>query len=110
MIPGDVIFRLKQAQHSRFERRGDDLFHTMKITLKEALTGFSTTLEHLDGHQVEVKSDAITIPGQVMQIRNEGMPHHNYPAQKGTLHITFEIVFPRVLDAEAHETIKRILP
>lgn len=110
MIPGDVIFKVKQGRHKLFERKGDDLHHKMRITLKEALTGFRKTITHLDGHEVEIKSDKIVIPGQVMKLKGEGMPVHNYPASKGTLHVKFEIIFPKVLDEEAQETLKRILP
>jgi DnaJ-class molecular chaperone len=48
--PGDVVFILKTAQHSTFERSDVDLLTKVKITLSEALMGFSRILlTHLDG-------------------------------------------------------------
>jgi DnaJ-class molecular chaperone len=33
MIPGDVIFTLKQQPHSKFKRVGDNLFTDVEISL-----------------------------------------------------------------------------
>ena len=67
---------LRQRSHRTFERKGDDLFHTMTLTLAEALTGFKKTIMHLDGHEVTVKSDKVTQYGDVRIIEDEGMPVH----------------------------------
>jgi DnaJ-class molecular chaperone len=108
-IPGDVIMILKTRRHRTFTRDGNDLKHTMKITLREALTGFSKTITHLDGHTVTVKSDKVIKPFQVMQFKNEGMPVHNFPSQFGTLHVKFELVFPQSLTDHQKEELKKIL-
>lgn len=41
-----------------FERRGDDLYTNVTITLVEALVGFEMYIPHLDGHKA---STSITI-------------------------------------------------
>lgn len=38
-FPGDIILKIIEKKHSKFERKGDDLIMTKKISLKEALTG-----------------------------------------------------------------------
>lgn len=35
-----------------FERRGDDLYTNVTISLVEALVGFEMDIVHLDGHKV----------------------------------------------------------
>lgn len=35
-----------------FERRGDDLYTNLTISLRDALVGFETEITHLDGHTV----------------------------------------------------------
>jgi DnaJ family protein A protein 2 len=48
--PGDVVFVLKAQPHAAFERSETDLLAKVKITLSEALMGFSRILlTHLDG-------------------------------------------------------------
>jgi DnaJ-class molecular chaperone len=63
MTPGDVVFRIKTVPHKIFTRRGDDLHARMRITLLDALVGFSKKISHLDGHAVTVTKNDITKPG-----------------------------------------------
>lgn len=56
MIPGDVIFTIKQQPHNRFKRVGDNLYQDLTISLEEALLGFKKRINHLDGHLVEISS------------------------------------------------------
>lgn len=39
-------------RHARFERRGDDLYTNVTISLVDAMTGFEMDIPHLDGHTV----------------------------------------------------------
>lgn len=39
-------------RHPVFERRGDDLYTNVTISLVEALVGFEMDIIHLDGHKV----------------------------------------------------------
>merc|ERR1740117_2023936 len=95
-IPGDVILVLKTKKHPRFTRsaNGNDLKHTMEITLKEALLGFKKTLLQLDGRMLSIERNGVTPYDHVMRKEGEGMPHHNYPSDKGNLHVTFKVKFP----------------
>mmetsp|Transcript_5803 Transcript_5803/g.18597 ORF Transcript_5803/g.18597 Transcript_5803/m.18597 type:complete len:373 (-) Transcript_5803:2224-3342(-) len=109
-IPGDVVMVLQQARHMKFERDGNNLRYTMKITLKEALTGFVKTFNHLDGHEVEIdRSNDITKPMQTITLRGEGMPVHEVPSLFGDLYVKFEVVFPVALTPDQIDQIKSIL-
>ncbi|EGG21667.1 heat shock protein DnaJ family protein [Cavenderia fasciculata] len=103
MTPGDVIFRIVEIPHSKFRREGDHLHHNLSITLLEALTGFDKTITHLDKHNVRVQSGDITIPGQVIEVLEEGMPHHQYPSQMGNLYVHITVDFPKDLTNDQKE-------
>ena len=45
-----IIFQTRP--HPKFERRGDDLYTNVTVSLVDALNGFEMDLEHLDGHKV----------------------------------------------------------
>jgi len=109
ITPGDVIFKITTSPHKKFERKGNDLFMKMNISLLEALVGFSKNIRHLDDHEVIVKRDEITKPGEVIVIQEEGMPIHNYPSQKGSLYIEFSIKMPTKLTEEQKEGFKKLL-
>lgn len=60
--PGDVHFVLQEKAHPDFKRVKADLFVQRKISLLEALTGFSMEITHLDGRKLLVQ----TKPGEVI--------------------------------------------
>ncbi|KZT67407.1 DnaJ-domain-containing protein [Daedalea quercina L-15889] len=111
--PGDVIFLLKAKKHDSFERSGNDLLTTVHITLSEALLGFSRILiTHLDGRGIQVTSPRgkIIKPGDSIILRDEGMPVHKTPDQKGNLYIMLEVDMPdeewlRTVDRTALESL-----
>lgn len=51
-------------RHPVFERRGDDLYTNVTITLAEALVGFEMYIPHLDGH----KASTVTFTPTFMQL------------------------------------------
>lgn len=108
--PGDLKIRIKTSPHPVFERRGDDLYANMTISLMDALIGFETSLNHLDGHKVVIKRDKITWPGARMRKPGEGMPNYENNNLRGTLLITFDVEFPKgELTEEQKELIKTVL-
>lgn len=75
----------------------NDLVTPVKITLSEALFGFSRVLvTHLDGRGIKVTSPPgkIIKPNDSIIIRGEGMPVEKRPDTKGDLHVVFSIEMP----------------
>lgn len=108
--PGDLKFKIKQLKHKKFERRGDDLYTNVTITLLDALVGFEMDIVHLDGHKVHVVRDKITWPGARIRKKSEGMPNYENNNLKGTLFITFDVDFPKgELTDEEKERIQTML-
>jgi DnaJ-class molecular chaperone len=108
-FPGDIIFVLKLQPHSRFTRNQHDLLTSIRLSLKESLLGYKKQIEHLDGHVVQVEYTGVTQPQSVRTIRGEGMPHHDMPSQKGDLHITFIVDFPRSLARDQMALVEQLL-
>eukprot|EP00760_Papus_ankaliazontas_P027143 PhM_4_TR3172/c0_g1_i1/m.74971 len=111
VLPGDVILHIASNAHPLFTRHSNniDLSMTMKISLEESLLGFTRTIKHLDGHDVEVVRDDVTRHGQEMTLKSEGMPVHNVPSESGDLVITFEVEFPKRPLTEEHKAkLKKI--
>jgi len=96
-LPGAVILTLQLRKHPKFERVGNDLHVKMKVTLREALLGWSQTIRHLDGHTVEVGTERVTKPFQVIKVDGEGMPFRDDPTSFGAMYAKVEIVFPSKL-------------
>jgi DnaJ-related protein SCJ1 len=97
LIPGDVIFVVQTKPDAVFTRKGNDLEATMKISLREALLGFTKTLTHMDGRAVTVSQDGVTQYNKRVKIAGEGMPIHHVPSEKGDLYVTLQFEMPREL-------------
>ena len=109
-FPGDIIFILKVRNHSRFTRRGNDLLSNVRLTLREALLGYSKQISHLDGHVVQIDYKGVTQPGSTRTVSGEGMPHHDMPSNKGDLFVTFIVDLPSKLTPDQEELVKKLLP
>ncbi|XP_048454958.1 dnaJ homolog subfamily B member 11 [Rhincodon typus] len=108
--PGDLKFRIKVLKHPIFERRGDDLYTNVTISLVEALIGFEMVISHLDGHKVQIVRDKITKPGAKVWKKGEGLPNFDNNNIRGSLIITFDVEFPREqLTGDQKEGIKQLL-
>ena len=106
-FPGDIHFVLKVKKHPRFERRGNDLFTKVRLSLSEALLGYTKEIAHLDGHIVRVEYTGVTQPGAVRQVREEGMPHYEVPSNKGSLFVEFIVDLPKRLTKEQQELVDK---
>jgi len=108
--PGDLILKIRTYPHDRFERRGDDLYTNVTLSLVDALSGFEMDIEHLDGHKVHVSREKVTWPGARIRKKGEGMPNYENSNLFGTLYITFDIEFPKgQLDEDEKSQIAEIL-
>ena len=87
------MFSLKR--HNRFERKADDLYTNITITLQDALNGFELELDHLDNHKVKITREKITWPGAKIKKVGEGLPNYENNHKVGDLYITFDVQFPK---------------
>ncbi|KAG1712152.1 DnaJ shv [Nymphon striatum] len=108
--PGDLRFKIRSSVHDRFERKVDDLYTNVTITLQQALTGFKLDIPHLDGHNVHINREKITWPGARIRKKGEGMPNYENNNLFGNLYITFDLQFPKgELSAEDKAAISELL-
>ncbi|RRT79380.1 hypothetical protein B296_00014262 [Ensete ventricosum] len=91
VIPADIVFIIDEKPHDVFTREGNDLIVTQKISLVEALTGYTVHLTTLDGRSLTIPIISIIHPGYEEVVSREGMPIPKDPSRKGNLRIKFDI-------------------
>lgn len=109
LIPSDLVFIIDEKPHRIFKRDGNDLIMTQKISLVEALTGYTVQVTTLDNRSLSIPINTIISPSHEEVVRGEGMPIPKEPSKKGNLRIKFNIKFPSKLTAEQKMGIKRLL-
>ncbi|KAL3615107.1 hypothetical protein CASFOL_040768 [Castilleja foliolosa] len=110
VIASDLVFIIDEKPHSAYTREGNDLVVTKKISLAEALTGYTVQLTTLDGRKLSVPIvNNVIHPGYEEVVLGEGMPISKDPRRRGNLRIKFDIKFPTRLTAEQKSGIKKLL-
>tara|TARA_B100000900_G_C20515988_1_gene690086 strand:+ start:320 stop:1225 length:906 start_codon:yes stop_codon:yes gene_type:complete len=107
-VNGDIKVHIKIKNETTFIRKGMDLIYRKKLSLKEALTGFSFEIKHLNGKILNINNsgDYIIEPNNHQLVNKYGMKRDN---KVGNMIIEFNIEFPKSLTNEQKNKLKDIL-
>ena len=107
-VKGDIKVFVKVENSSYFKRQGLDLIFEKKISLKEALCGFSFELVHVNGKTYTINNNtgSIVTPSYYKSIPNMGLKRNEHV---GNLVITFNVVFPDSLSNKQRDAISNAL-
>ena len=107
-IKGDVKIFVKISNATEFKRSGLDLVLIKKITLKDALCGFTFELKHLNGKSYTLNNNkGNIIPPEYKKIYPEmGLSRGEH---KGNMIIQFHVEFPEKLTDEQIKKLEDIL-
>lgn len=100
---GDLVVNVIQKEHSIFTRDSENLCVSLDITLKEALTGFSKNIAHLDKTEIKLNCTSIVNPYDTKKIDGSGF------TEDGSLIIKFKIEFPKEIEEDTKEKLLEIL-
>lgn len=109
-IAADIVFVVKEKPHSQFKRDGNNLRHTAKITLKQALCGGNIRVPTIRGKSLDLPLSQVVTPDTVEVIAGEGMPISKEPGKYGNLLVGFDIQFPKSLSNDKKKELSKILP
>jgi DnaJ-class molecular chaperone len=114
-LPPDLVFVIqeKSGSDAGYERAGDDLVFTHKISLADALTDCSLQIPTLDQRIISLACPEVVSPFYEKLIPGEGMPlskpKSGSSASKGDLIIRFHILFPKYLNGTKRIKVKELL-
>ncbi|KAG0454895.1 hypothetical protein HPP92_024187 [Vanilla planifolia] len=94
VIPTDIVFVVEEMPHEMFTREGNDLITTQKISLAQALKGYTAHLKTLDDRTLTIPISSISSiihPRYEQVVPGEGMPIAEDPSKRGNLKIRFKI-------------------
>ncbi|XP_015943009.1 uncharacterized protein LOC107468269 [Arachis duranensis] len=109
VIAADLVFVIDEKAHRVFTRDGNDLVVTHKISLSEALTGYTVHLKTLDGRVLSIPINNVIHPSYEEVVPGEGMPIPKDPSKKGNLRIKFDIKFPARLTSDQKTGLRKLL-
>jgi len=97
---GDLLIKVEVADSPDYERKGNDLYKTFDVPLKEALFGGKVKVQTPE-KEVSLKVPKNTKNGQKFRLKGKGVPDRK-TALRGDLYLIANIVLPDVdtLDPE----------
>ncbi len=101
---GDLYIITRVRPHPVLERKGDNLYNEVPITIAEAALGARIQVPTIDG-MTSMRVPPETSSGQVFRLRGKGVPHLKGGGQGDQL-VTVKIVAPKNLDARSQDLLR----
>jgi len=106
---GDLLIQIEVSSSDEYERKGDNLYKTFEVPLKEALFGGKIAIDTPE-KEVSLKVPQNTKNGQKFRLKGKGIADRK-TAMKGDLYLIANVVLPDVdtLDDELKAMIEQKL-
>jgi len=105
-IAGAEAGRLGGLGHEFFERRGDDLYTKIPITVSEATLGAKIEVPTVQG-KAQLRIAPGTQSGQKFRLRRRGAPSLRDPNAHGDQFVEVQVVLPKVISEETKELLRK---
>lgn len=105
---GDLYIKIVTETHEIYQRRGSNLFRTLKISPFEALHGTQKTIETLQGKK-EFSVPELSAPGSEITVKGSGLPIYGLEGEYGDLILKLEYQMPEKLSDKEKQLLGEIL-
>ncbi|MGH9774854.1 MAG: molecular chaperone DnaJ [Candidatus Acidiferrales bacterium] len=103
--PGDLYIITRVEPHPFFERRGDDLFTRVPVTVSEAALGAKVEVPTIDGRAM-VRIPPGTDSGTILRLREKGAPSVRRAGKRGDQLVEVQVVVPRPEDEKVRQLLR----
>jgi molecular chaperone DnaJ len=105
--PGDLYFIIEVKAHPFFQRRGDDLYAVVPITVSEAALGAKIEVPTLDGRSL-LRVPPGTSSGQKLRLREKGVSSVRQPGKRGDMYVELQVVVPKPVDERVRDLLREL--
>ncbi len=105
--PGDLYIITEVQPHPYFDRRGDDLYTVVPITVSEAALGAKIEVPTLDGRSL-LRVPPGTNSGQKLRLREKGVPSVRRHGHRGDLYVELQVIVPKPVDERVRNLLKEL--
>jgi len=104
--PGDLYLRVDVKPHPFFERRGDDLYTKVPVTVPEASLGAKVEVPTIDGRSL-VRIPPATNSGKTLRLKEKGVPSARN-GSRGDQYVEIQVVVPQPTDERVRTLMKEL--
>lgn len=105
--PGDALIEIEVNEHTKFHRKGSDIHSQASISYGEAVLGTKVSVGGLEGNISIIVPNGIQ-PGEIVEVRNEGLPLGVNSSDRGSHHVHISIKVPKEITKEEREIIESL--
>lgn len=106
-MKSDLILSIQVPdKDGQFERKENDLYVDVPVSLYDAILGGQVIFSSLDG-SISLKIPAGTQPGQLIRLKGKGMPKIN-SASRGDLYAVIRVALPKKLTEKQKELFEEL--
>ena len=105
--PGDLYIITDVQPHPYFDRRGDDIYTTVPITVTEAALGAKIEVPTIDGRSL-LRVPPGTNSGQKLRLREKGVPSVRSPGHRGDQYVELQVIVPKPVDERVKELLREL--
>ncbi len=103
---GDLYLIVEVRSHPFFERRGNDLYTRVPVTVSEATLGAKVEVPTIDGRSI-VRIPPGTNSGSTLRLREKGVPSARNGA-RGDQYVEIQVVVPKPTDERVRNLMKEL--
>ena len=103
---GDLYLRVVVHPHEFFERRGNDIYTRIPVTVAEASLGAKVEVPTIDG-RAQVRIPPGTNSGRTLRLKEKGVPHGKSGA-RGDQYVEIQVVVPEPTDERVRKLMKEL--
>ncbi len=104
--PGDLFILTNVGKHKFLERKGDNIYISVPITVSEAALGTRIDVPTVEG-RAQLKLPSRTESGQKFRLRERGFPSLRNPSLRGDQFVEVKITLPRVISEETKDVLRQ---
>jgi molecular chaperone DnaJ len=105
--PGDLYIITDVQPHPFFDRRGDDIYTSVPITVTEAALGAKIEVPTIDGRSI-LRVPPATNSGQKLRLREKGVPSVRSHGHRGDQYVELQVIVPKPVDERVRELLKEL--
>ena len=103
---GDLYLRVEVRPHPFFDRRGNDLYTKVPVTVSEATLGAKIEVPTIDGRSL-VRIPPGTNCGSTLRLREKGVPNTR-TGTRGDQYVEIQVVVPKPTDERIRKLMKEL--
>jgi molecular chaperone DnaJ len=103
---GDLYLLVEVKPHPFFERRGNDLYTKVPVTVSEATLGAKVEVPTIDGRSL-VRIPPATNSGSTLRLREKGVPSARNGV-RGDQYVEIQVIVPKPTDERVRNIMKEL--